>query len=474
MRRTKIICTLGPASSSSRMVGDLIRAGMNIARINLAHGNHDRHESVLKNLRDQSGKQEKPVAVLMDLQGPKIRVGGMGSHGILLKRGASVVVTTRNVVGDEGTIPVNYDKLHDEVKKGDRILMDDGLIELRVVEIQGQEIRCKVIVGGSLSSHKGVNLPGVKLGVSSLSQKDLEDLDFALRQEVDLIALSFVRSADDIRELREEILHRGSKQQIIAKIEKPEASERIDPIIDAADGIMIARGDLGVEMGPEQVPIIQKDIIRRAIAANKPVITATQMLESMTHNPRPTRAEVSDVANAIFDRCDAIMLSGETSIGNHPVEAMRMMDRIARRTEKHIFNDSNFFRRRKKTTSTFPDTISEAAFFAAQETRAKAIVAFTRSGFTARLISKYRPGAPIFAFTLDQVVLRQLLLSWGVIPLVIPVVQTIDDMIEQVDRRLLDEGYVARGDTILIIAGAPVGGSGDTNMMKLHRIGETW
>jgi pyruvate kinase len=471
MRRTKIVCTLGPASSSPVIIESLIKAGMDMARLNFSHGSHEKHEAVIRHVREISNKIGRPVAILQDLQGPRIRVGEIGSHGILLKKGQQICVTTRDVIGNDTVVPVTYPNLHEDIKEGDHLLMDDGLLDLKVERVEEQDIHCKVLVGGPLSSHKGINLPGVQVRVSSLSEKDRADLRFGLEHGVDYVAISFVRTREDVEELRREIASLGANTPVIAKIEKPEATHNIDDIIEAADGIMVARGDLGVEMGPERVPIIQKEIIQKCIAASKPVITATQMLESMRHKPRPTRAEASDVANAIFDRTDAVMLSGETSVGNYPVESLRMMDRIAGWAERHVMKQPGFLNLRRSHDNSFPDAIGEAAFHTAQKLKAKAIVAFTRSGFTARMISKHRPESPVFAFTPDETVRRQLILSWGVVPLHIPLINTIDELIEKVDGNLRHEGFVRPGDIILIISGAPLYQQGTTNMLTLHRAG---
>ncbi len=470
MRRTKIVCTIGPASSTPQILEDMIRAGMNIARFNFSHGTHEKHAELIRSVREVAGALNQPVALLQDLQGPKIRVGEFADRGILLKKGQRVTVTTRPVKGNDKVIPVNYPFLHEDVKPGDHLLLDDGLIDLRVEKVEGQDILCRVVVGGPLSSHKGVNLPGIPVRLSSLSEKDREDLRFGLEQGVDLVALSFVRTADDVRELRREMEKNGRQVPIVAKIEKPEAWRNINEIIEEADAIMVARGDLGVEMGPEKVPTIQKEIIARCIRARKPVITATQMLESMRNNPRPTRAEASDVANAIFDGTDAVMLSSETSIGNYPVESVRMMARIAKQAENYLLRRNKFRAEKLSSVQSFPDAISEAATHAALELRAKAIVAFTQSGFTARLISGYRPAVPIVAFTLTEEIRRQLLLCWGVQPEVIPVIQNIDEMIRRVSEELKKTGYAKPGDTIAVVAGAPIGVRGTTNMLTLHHI----
>lgn len=470
MRRTKIVCTLGPSSSSPEIIRNLFKAGMDIARLNFSHSTHSKHGELLNRLRTISQDMNKPVAILQDLQGPKIRVGDFASQGILLKKGQTVTVTTRDVYGNDQTIPISYKNLHEDVKAGDHLLLDDGLLDLVAKKVEGQNIECEVVVGGLLSSQKGVNLPGVSVNVSSLSEKDRADLKFGLELGVDFVALSFVRTADDITELKDEIKSLGKSTPVIAKIEKPEAVDHISEIIDLADGAMVARGDLGVEIGPERVPIIQKDIINRCRHAGKPVITATQMLESMRNNPRPTRAEASDVANAIFDQSDAVMLSGETSSGNYPVESVRMMDRIIRWSEKHSLDKDTFFPMRKKYGDSFADAISESAFYSAYKLKAKAIVAFTQTGFTARNIAKRRPATIIFAMTPDDTVQRQLLLSWGVFPLRLPVINTIDEMIEKVDHQLCDIKHVHPGDIVLILAGAPIGEQGTTNMLTLHRI----
>lgn len=472
MRRTKIIATVGPASNSQNILTNLLKAGVNIARFNFSHGTHQKHAETLHNLKMASKKTGFPVSLLLDLQGPKIRVGNFRSNGIFLKKNQKIDITTRDVIGDDTVIPVTFNALPQNVQKGNVILMDDGLLELVVTGVEDTEIHCQVRVGGPLTSNKGINLPGIAVMTPSLTAKDKKDLKFGLANDFDFIALSFVREAKDILELQEEIGKMNKQTPVIAKIEKPEACRNIEDIIATADGIMIARGDLGVEMGPEKVPIIQKKIVRLCIAANKPVIIATQMLESMHNNPRPTRAEASDVANAIFDGADAVMLSGETSVGKYPVEAVRMMVKIARQSEKHIFSGQTGPVQFSANKNTFPDAISEAACKAAFELKAKAIVAFTQSGFTAKLISKFRPITQIFAFTPDESVVKHLAIYWGVEAKMMAIVSNIDEMIKNVDTLLQKEKFVRKGDVIAILAGAPVGVPGTTNMLTLHRVGQ--
>ena len=451
------------------MIDRLLRAGMDMARLNFSHGTPEEHASRAAAVRRASVRYKKPVAILADLQGPKIRTGELaGSRPVLLRAGRRFILTTTNVPGTAERVNTTFKALPRAVHKGDRILLDDGEIELRVVGVRGHDVICEVENGGELGEHKGINLPGVKLRVPSLTAKDRKDLAFALTLGVNYVALSFVRSAADVRAAKSAIARRGKDIPVIAKLEKPEAIENLDEILRAADGVMVARGDLGVEMSPEQVPVVQKQIIARARDFLLPVITATQMLDSMTQNPRPTRAEASDVANAIFDGSDALMLSGETAVGRYPVDSVKMMDRIIRVAEANMPQQPKPMSRGELQIS---EAIAEAVCHAAEELRMKVIAVFTESGSTARLVSKYRPRVPIVAFTSNQETRRRLSLLWGVLPRTIVDVRDIDQLSEITELRLLEETLVRRGDVIAIVSGTPFGTRGTTNLMRLHRIG---
>jgi len=469
-RKAKIVCTIGPASASPEMIDDLLRLGMDVARLNFSHGTHAQHARVVEAVRKASGRHQKTVAILADLSGPKIRTGGLeGGKPVTLRAGQRFTITAAKRVGGADGVSTTYNRLPREVRKGDRILLADGLIELRVLGVRGAEVRCRVVNGGELGENKGINLPGVKLKVSSLLPKDRKDLAFALGIGADYIALSFVRSAKDVRAAKAAIARAGKNTPVIAKLEKPEAIENLEEILDVADGVMVARGDLGVEMSPEKVPIVQKRIIARARAHRIPVITATQMLESMTQNPRPTRAEASDVANAILDGTDAVMLSAETASGRFPRETVAMMDRIIREAER-VVQETPHHRQQEKLS--VAEAVSEAVCHAATELNMKVIAVFTETGSTARLISRYRPGPPIIAFSPMQGTRRRLSLLWGVVPRTIRYMRDIDSLAALAEKRLLEEKLVSPGDIVGIVAGTPLGTKGTTNFMKLHVVGE--
>lgn len=468
VRRAKIVCTLGPASWSPEMVDALIRAGMDVARLNFSHGTHAEHERTIGYLRAASARQQKPISIIADLAGPKIRTGKLqGGKPVVLRAGQEFTLTADDILGDARRVTSLYKQLPREVRRGDRILLADGLIELRVKSARGKNVVCRVVNGGELGQNKGINLPGVKLSVRSLTPKDRRDLKFALGQSINYVAVSFVRSAADVRAAQAIIRRAGKNTPVIAKLEKPEAIENLDEILRTADGVMVARGDLGVEMSLEQVPVVQKKIIARARDMRLPVITATQMLESMTVHPRPTRAEASDVANAIFDGTDAVMLSGETAAGKYPREAVQMMDRIIREAEASI---TEFPRPRRGQGLSVAETISESICHAAEELQMKVIAVFTESGSTARVISKYRPRSPIIAFSPNQETRRRLALFWGVRGRSIDRLGDIDSLAALAQRRLLEEKLVKRGDVVGIVAGTPLGTPGTTNFMKLHVI----
>ena len=469
-RHSKIVCTIGPASSSPAMIDRLLRAGMDVARLNFSHGTHEQHAHTIATLRAASVKHEKPIAILADLQGPKIRTGALAGGGLVqLRSGQTFVITTRRILGDSTRVNTTFTPLPREVHRGDRILLSDGLIELLVRQVKATDVICEVVNGGALGENKGINLPGVKVRVPALTPKDRDDLAFALKQGADYIAVSFVRRPEDVL-LAKRLIRRLKKDTpVIAKLEKPEAIERLDEILRASDGVMVARGDLGVEMSPERVPVVQKMIIAKAREFRRPVITATQMLESMTENPRPTRAEASDVANAIFDGSDAVMLSAETATGKYPVEAVGMMARIIEEAEDSVHE---FARPAHQERLKVPETVAELICHASRELHMKVIAVFTHSGFTARLVSRYRPLVPIIAFSPEMATRRRLALIWGVRPRNIVNVRNIDGLAAVAEKRLLEEGHVRKGDVVGIVAGTPMGIRGTTNFMKFHVIGE--
>jgi len=468
-RHSKIVCTIGPASSSPRIIKKLIEAGMDVARLNFSHGTHEEHARNISLLRSAASAMKKTVAILVDLQGPKIRTGVLAGGGpVLLRTGQEFTITTSKILGDSTRVNTVFEALPAEVKAGDRILLSDGLIELRVRQVNKNNVICEVLNGGALGENKGINLPGIKLRVPALTAKDKADLRFALKRGADYIAVSFVRRGEDIA-LAKQLIRRAKKETpVIAKLEKPEAIENLDAILQIADGVMVARGDLGVEMSPEKVPVVQKHIIQRAREFRRPVITATQMLESMTENPRPTRAEASDVANAIFDGSDAVMLSAETASGKYPVEAVSMMARIIEAAEGSI---QEFSRPVPQEKLKVAETVAELVCHASRELHMKLIVVFTHSGFTARLISRYRPQVPIIALTPEVETLRRMALIWGVLPLESRDQQRIDTLAGMTEKKLLQERLVRKGDVIGIVAGTPMGVRGTTNFMKFHVIG---
>jgi pyruvate kinase len=472
-RHSKIVCTIGPASRSRRIVEKLLHAGMDVARLNFSHGTHEEHAANISLLRAASLECGKNISILADLQGPKIRTGVLaGGQPVYLSAGQQFVITTARILGDSTRVNTTFAPLPREVHKGNRILLSDGLIELRVTQVRGREVICKVVNGGALGENKGINLPGVQLRVPALTPKDKEDLVFALKHDADYIAVSFVRRPEDVLQAKALIRKAGKDTPVIAKLEKPEAIENLDAILHVADGVMVARGDLGVEMRPERVPVVQKTIIVRAREFRRPVITATQMLESMTGNPRPTRAEASDVANAIFDGSDAVMLSAETASGKYPVEAVQMMARIIEEAEKSI---TEFPRPSMQEQLKVAETVAELVCHASRELHMKLIAVFTHSGFTARLVSRYRPLVPIIAFSPEAATRRRMALIWGVMPAEIKDPQKIDSLASISEKRLLEEGLVRKGDVIGIVAGTPMGIRGTTNFMKFHVIGrEFW
>lgn len=471
-RHSKIVCTIGPATHSPRMIRRLIQAGMDVARLNFSHGTQDTHAQTIAMLRAAAAELGKTIGILADLQGPKIRTSALAGGGTVnLRAGQQFTITTAKILGDSTRVSTTFRPLPREVKRGDRILLSDGLIELRVERVSAPEVICRVVNGGPLGEHKGINLPGVKLRVPALTPKDREDLRFALAQNVDYIAASFVRRAEDVLAAKALIRRAKKDTPVIAKLEKPEAIENLEEILRASDGVMVARGDLGVEMNPEKVPVVQKNIIARAREFRRPVITATQMLESMTQNPRPTRAEASDVANAIFDGSDAVMLSAETASGKYPIESVAMMARIIQEAEASIqeFPRPASAQERLKVA----ETVAELVCHASRELHMKLIAVFTHSGFTARLVSRYRPLVPIVAFSPVAATRRRMALFWGVTSRDILDIKKIEGLAVLAEKRLLEERLVKKGDVIGIVAGTPMGIRGSTNFMKFHVIGSS-
>ncbi len=470
LRRTKIICTLGPASDDEETIRGLIRAGMDVARLNFSHGSHEYHAGLVRAVRNASKLEKKQVAILQDLQGPKLRVGVMKDGGVELVKGQELVISAKEIpFGSSKMIFVNYPTLCEDVKIGGEILLDDGHLELVVIRIEGRDVVTKVTVGGELKSKKGVNLPNIRTTTPALTPKDLEDLQFGLEHKVDIIALSFVRESSDVQQLVDRMKDVGHSPAIIAKIEKPEALDCLDEIIEISDGIMVARGDLGIEMRLSKVPGAQKQIIKKSRLASRPVITATQMLESMIDNPRPTRAEVSDVANAVIDGSDAVMLSGETAIGNHPIRVVEVMSRVILEAET-IFFENTSPHIVASADPTITDAISRSAFYLAHEVHARAIVCLTASGSTARAISRHRPHVPLYAFTDDERVVGQLALSWGTKGFFIPFQSDTDQGIALVHDVLKREGLADSGDTVVITAGMPLPKHGRTNMVHVSTL----
>jgi len=467
-RKTKIVATLGPASSSPEMIERLLQAGVDLFRLNFSHGTLDDKSFLIAAIRAASAKLGKEVGILADLQGPKIRTGKMAGDSMLLHKGQEVVITTANVLGAHGVIPTIYTELPRDVVPGARILLDDGLLELKVVSIDGEEVRCTVVHGGLLKNNKGINLPGVKVSAPSLTEKDLADLDFCLWVDVDYIALSFVRTHEDVEQIKRIIYSAGKNIPVVAKIEKPEALRNFNKILKVSDAVMVARGDLGVEMQAEKVPLIQKKIILACNQAGKPVITATQMLESMIVNPRPTRAETSDVANAIIDGTDAVMLSGETASGAYPVAAVEIMAKIALDVETEGFGSKP--NAPGMVTPSIAQAVGEAACRAATCLKAKAIAVFTQSGSTASLISRFRPPIPIIAFTNTVEIQRKLALCWGVHTRSIQILESMEQQIALAEQSLLSAG-LRKGDIVVIVMGTPIEARGSTNLMKIHKLG---
>ena len=469
MRKTKIVCTIGPASRGYDVIEKLIRMGMNVARLNFSHGSYKEHLQVIENIRQASLKIGQPIAILQDLGGPKIRIGKIIKEPIFLKEGSSFILTNRKVAGDEQEVSLIFSSLPQKVKKGDCIFLADGTLELKVKEFTSTDIICRVVRGGKLTSHQGVNIPNLSIDIPSLTEKDYQDILFGIKNKVDFIGLSFIRRAEDVLKVRK-ILKENKAEEIslIAKIEKKEAVDNLKEIIEASDGIMVARGDLGVEIPLENVPLVQKNIIKKCNFVGKPVITATQMLVSMMSNPRPSRAEVTDVANAILDGTDAIMLSEETAIGNFPLEAVETMNRIAISAEGAIDYEKILSERSISVKPTNADAISHATCQVALDLKVKAIVTFTFSGSTARMVSRYRPPVPIIAASTQDSTVKKLTLSWGVYPFKTEELADTDDMITRSRKVVLETGLVRPGEKIVVTAGIPFRVPGSTNLLKVE------
>lgn len=472
MRRTKIVSTIGPASESVEMLSALFEKGVNVARLNFSHGTYEDHAARIRNIREASKKTGKMVAIMLDIKGPKIRTGMIENDKVELQEDAMITLTTEEVLGTAERVSISYKGLPEDVQPGSRLLIDDGLIGLIVEKLEGSEIHCRIVNGGILKNRKGINAPGVRLRIPSVTEKDIADIKFGIEQGVDFIAASFVRKASDVLDVRRVLEEGNARMDIIAKIEAEEALDKLDEILEVADGLMVARGDLGVEIPTEEVPLWQKVMIEKCNRIGKPVITATQMLDSMERNPRPTRAEASDVANAIFDGTDAIMLSGESAAGKYPILAVETMARIAERAEQALRDGIVPAKQRKWEGQGVTDSLSHAAASIAKELGAKAIVTPTESGFTARMVSKCRPESIIVALTPNEAVARRLCLLNSVFPAVVKESTTTDEMLETAVEGSLKTGLVKHGDLVVITAGVPVGQPGTTNLLKIHTIGD--
>ena len=469
-RRTKIVCTIGPATRPSAVIEQLIKTGMNVARFNLSHGTFEEHRRYIQTIRRLSHRLAIPVAMLIDLPGPKYRTGTLKDGHIRLKKGAQVTLTARQVKGDDELIPVNPSSLPQDTKVGDTVLLDDGAMRLKVLEKQSTEIRCKVMVGGILTEKRGVVVPGMHISGRFITDTLRECILFAIEQQPDYLALSFVSDAKDISGVKAILHENGADIPIVAKIERGVAVDKFDSILVASDGIMVARGDLGVDIPLEKVPLVQKEIIRKCNQAGKPVITATQMMESMVNAARPTRAEVTDVANAIFDGTDAVMLSAETSIGKYPVQVVKMMAKIAREAENELPYGQMLSERGAWLQPKTDELISYSACYTAQSLGAVVLVAFTQSGSTAARVSKYRPKVPVLAITPDARVAGRLMLNWGVYPFQIASVSSVDELFATASRLSRELGLAKRGDLIVITGGVPVGVAGSTNLLKVEEV----
>ena len=471
-KKTKIVCTLGPVSQSEETLTKLIENGLNVCRFNFSHGSHEEHKErmdIVKKVRDEL---KKPVAILLDTKGPEIRTGNFADPEVFLEEGSKFIITMADVIGNKEMCTVSYKGLAEDVVEGDTILIDDGLVGLKVENVVGEEIHCVVENSGIVKNHKGVNVPGVKINLPALTPKDISDIEFGITQGIDFIAASFVRKASDVLAIREVLENNNATDiQIISKIENQEGVDNLDEILQVSDGLMVARGDLGVEIPTEDIPIVQKQMIKKCNALGKPVITATQMLDSMIRNPRPTRAEVTDVANAIYDGTDAIMLSGETAAGKYPVEAVKVMAAIAKRIEETLDYDT-ILRSKGLNNTNVTDAISYATCTTAKSLTASGIVTSTSSGYTARMVSKFRPKTPIIAATPNERTSRQLSLSWGVYTVMCEQAENTDDLIDNSIEASKNEGYIHEGELVVITTGVPTGVSGTTNLIKVQVISE--
>ena len=471
-KKTKIVCTLGPASQSEETLTKLIENGLNVCRFNFSHGSHEEHKErmdIVKKVRDEL---KKPVAILLDTKGPEIRTGNCADPEVFLEEGSKFIITMADVIGNKEMCTVSYKGLAEDVVEGDTILIDDGLVGLKVENVVGEEIHCVVENSGIVKNHKGVNVPGVKINLPALTPKDISDIEFGITQGIDFIAASFVRKASDVLAIREVLENNNATDiQIISKIENQEGVDNLDEILQVSDGLMVARGDLGVEIPTEDIPIVQKQMIKKCNALGKPVITATQMVDSMIRNPRPTRAEVTDVANAIYDGTDAIMLSGETAAGKYPVEAVKVMAAIAKRIEETLDYDT-ILRSKGLNNTNVTDAISYATCTTAKSLTASGIVTSTSSGYTARMVSKFRPKTPIIAATPNERTSRQLSLSWGVYTVMCEQAENTDDLIDNSIEASKNEGYIHEGELVVITTGVPTGVSGTTNLIKVQVISE--
>ncbi len=474
MKKTKIVATIGPASESEEKLRELFENGLNVCRLNFSHGSHEEHKKRIDAIKKVRGEMNLPIAIMLDTKGPEIRLGDFTEGTIELEQDDIFTLTTRDILGDKTIVSISYKGLPQDIQVGGRILIDDGLVELKILQIiDGTDIKCIAINRGTLKNHKGVNVPNVKINLPAVTEKDIEDIKFGIENGIDFIAVSFVRTADDvnvIRRILEE--NNGEYIDIISKIESQQGVDNIDEILRASDGIMVARGDLGVEVQTEEIPLIQKMLIKKCNLAGKPVITATQMLDSMMRNPRPTRAEVTDVANAILDGSSAIMLSGETAAGKYPLEAVKMMYSIAETTEESLNYHELLKSKTELSQLSTTNAIGKATCTTAEDLDAAAIITSTSSGYTSKAISKFRPKAPIIAVTTTELVRRKLALEWGVYPLLSEESYSTDDVIENSITSAIDHGYVKEGDLVIITAGIPVGLSGTTNMIKVHTIGK--
>jgi pyruvate kinase len=470
MRKTKIVCTIGPSTRSKKKIDELVKSGMNVARLNFSHDTREAHKKSIERIRDVAKNNNQPVAILQDLAGPKIRIGDFAEEPVNIRPGQKFILTNRDIMGDDQQVGLNYDKLPEDVKSGDTLLLADGVLEMEVMKTDSTDIECKVIVGGELSSRKGINLPDTVISTKTLTEKDKKDLAFGLENDVDYVALSFVRSAADVQEVKDIISKSNTKAGVIAKIEKNEALREIDKILEVVDGIMIARGDLGVEIPIEEVPVIQKDLIEKAKAKGKIVITATQMLKSMVESPHPTRAEVTDVANAIFDGTDAVMLSEETAVGKYPAKTVEMMGKIAKITENDFHNEAWNAHFTDKNLS-IVESIANSACDMANQINAKGIVSFTHTGATTMLISKYKPSQKIIALTSNLKTYNKLALVWGAFPIHMKQKETVKKLDQQATVSVVEKGLCQPGELIVITAGIPLYKSGTTNLIKVATTG---